>query len=83
MGFFFILATPTIMSLIQETCPENRALVNSLYMTFSFAFYSIDVLIVGRIADLFDLRVAAFVSVAITVVGLPFIFMLPKKATKQ
>jgi MFS transporter, FSR family, fosmidomycin resistance protein len=79
MSFAGILATPPILALVQETCPENRALVNGLYMAFSFIIYSVDVLIVGQIGDFFDLRTAAMISVAVVLIGLPFVFLLPKK----
>jgi MFS transporter, FSR family, fosmidomycin resistance protein len=79
LGFTVISITPVIMAIVQETFPESRALANGIYMAISFVIYSLCVLMVGRIGDLFSLRIAMGISAGLVLMGIPFVFMLPDK----
>ena len=79
MGFTALSVTPVIMALVQESFPENRALANGVYMSFSFILGSAVVVVLGAVGDLFGLRLAFTASAIITLLGLPLIFILPKK----
>lgn len=79
MGFTALSVTPVIMALVQESFPENRALANGVYMSFSFVLSSVVTLLLGAMGDLFGLRLAFTVSAVITLLGLPLVFILPKK----
>jgi len=79
MGFTALSVTPVIMALVQESFPENRALANGVYMSFSFILGSAVVVVLGAMGDLFGLRLAFTASAVITLLGLPLILLLPKK----
>jgi FSR family fosmidomycin resistance protein-like MFS transporter len=79
MGFTALSITPVIMALVQESFPENRALANGVYMALSFVLGSVVVVMLGVMGDLFGLRMAFTASAVITLLGLPLIFVLPKK----
>lgn len=78
LGLAALSVTPVIMALVQENFPENRALANGIYMAINFVLHSIAIIILGLIADQSSLRLTFIISAAMVVVGLPFIFLLPK-----
>jgi FSR family fosmidomycin resistance protein-like MFS transporter len=71
------------MALVQESFPENRALANGVYMSFSFVLGSAVVVVLGVMGDLFGLRLAFIASAIITLLGLPFLLLLPGKAPAE
>ncbi len=79
MGFTALSVTPVIMALVQESFPDNRALANGVYMSLSFVLGSVVVVVLGAMGDLFGLRLAFTASAVITLVGLPLIFLLPRR----
>ena len=83
MGFFGISITPVIMAIVLENFPDNRSFANGIYMAFNFVLMAFSTLLVGKIADLIDLRVTFFVSAALILLGLPVIRFLPKSNTHQ
>ncbi len=78
LGFCLLSTAPVIMATVQESFPENRALANGIYMAVNFISTSVVTIIIGRIGDLFSLGTAYAVSAVLILVGLPFIFLLPK-----
>jgi FSR family fosmidomycin resistance protein-like MFS transporter len=80
LGLTALSITPVVMALVQESFPDNRALANGVYMALSFTIRSGAVVIVGVLGDLFGLRLAFTVSAIIPLLGVPFIFLLPRKA---
>lgn len=81
LGLTALSVTPVIMALVQENFPENRALANGIYMAITFILRSLAILIVGLIADQSSLRITFVISAVLVIVGLPFIFLLPKSKT--
>jgi FSR family fosmidomycin resistance protein-like MFS transporter len=79
LGLTSLSVTPVIMALMQESFPENRALANGVYMALSFAIRSVVVVIVGGMGDLWGIRVAFAASAVITLLGLPFLRLLPTR----
>jgi FSR family fosmidomycin resistance protein-like MFS transporter len=79
LGFTALSVAPVVMALVQESSPENRALANGLYMALSFSLRSGVVVVLGVLGDLFGLRLAFTASAVITLLGLPFIPLLPGK----
>ena len=78
LGLLLISTTPVIMAVVQENFPENRALANGVYMCLSFLIRSGIVVLVGGLGDLFGLHTAFLISAFVMILGLPFIFLLPK-----
>ena len=81
LGLSALSVTPVIMALVQEYSPENRALANGTYMSFSFLIRSGVVVLVGAMGDLWGMRMAFIVSALIPILGLPILFRLPSKRT--
>jgi FSR family fosmidomycin resistance protein-like MFS transporter len=79
MGLTALSVTPVIMALVQESCPENRALANGTYMALSFVLRSGVVVIVGVMGDAWGMRLSFMACALITVLGLPFLLLLPKR----
>ncbi len=81
MGFTALSVTPVIMALVQESFPENRALANGIYMSLSFLIRSGVVVMVGAMGDLWGMRLAFLACGLITLLGLPFLLLLPASRT--
>jgi FSR family fosmidomycin resistance protein-like MFS transporter len=79
LGFTALSMTPVIMALVQESFPRNPALANGVYMSLSFIIRSGAIIIVGLMADLWDMRIAFAVSAVIPLLGLPFLLLLPSR----
>jgi FSR family fosmidomycin resistance protein-like MFS transporter len=79
MGFVALSVTPVIMALVQESCPENRALANGTYMSLSFLIRSGVVVVVGAMGDAWGMRLAFMACALITLLGLPLLPLLPKR----
>ncbi len=83
LGFTALSVTPVIMALVQENSPENRALATGIYMAVNFVSSSVVVLILGALGDWFGMRTPFIVSVVVSLLGLPFVFLLPKEGLRQ
>ncbi len=79
VGMSAFVANPAFLSIIQTRFTRNLSLANGVYMSSSFILRSIVVVLVGIMADLYGMRPVFVGSVLITLLSLPFIFMLPKK----
>jgi FSR family fosmidomycin resistance protein-like MFS transporter len=79
LGFTALSMTPVIMALVQESFPRNRALANGVYMSLSFIIRSGAIIVVGLMADLWDMRIAFAISAVIPLLGLPFLLLLPSR----
>ena len=77
LGVSALSVGPVIMALVQESVPENRALVNGIYMALSFVLRSGVIVVIGVIGDWLSLRSAFAVSAIVALVGLPLILLLP------
>jgi len=67
-----------MMALLQENFPENRALVNGIYLGLSFLTNAAATVILGALADGYSMRTAFTLSAAIPLLGVPLVWMLPK-----
>jgi FSR family fosmidomycin resistance protein-like MFS transporter len=75
-------ATRTVlMALVQESCPNNRAMANGMFLAISFILESGSAVVVGALGDIFGLRTAFTVSALILLVGSPLVRLLPARAT--
>jgi FSR family fosmidomycin resistance protein-like MFS transporter len=74
------LSTRTVlMASVQENYPENRALANGIYLALTFVLESGAAPILGALGDLFGLPAAFTASAVIALLGVPLIFLLPRK----
>jgi FSR family fosmidomycin resistance protein-like MFS transporter len=79
MGFVGLSVTPVIMALVQESCPENRALANGTYMSLSFLIRSGVVVLVGAMGDAWGMSLSFAACALVTLLGLPLVPLLPKR----
>ena len=79
IGFTLLSTTPVMLALVQEHAKNSPAAANGLFMMASFMARSAVVVIVGFIADIIGLRAAFFLSSFMGLLGIPFIFKLPRK----
>ena len=78
-GFTLLSTTPVMLALVQEHAKSSPSAANGLFMMASFMARSAIVVLVGFIADHIGLRATYFLSAGMGLLGVPFIFMLPKK----
>jgi len=83
LGFTTISIAPINMAIIQEHCPDSRALANGIFMALSFVIYSLNVIIIGRIGDLASLRLAFVISIVLVLLFSPAALFLPKDKRRQ
>ena len=69
---------PVCMALVQEKFPESRGLANALYLSTVFVVSSAAAVAVGALGDAIGLRTAFVISGAVTFLGIPLIFLLPR-----
>ncbi len=78
-GFTLLSTTPVMLALVQEHGRQSPAAANGLFMMISFIARSAVVVVVGFIADRIGLQAAYLISAAMGLIGIPFLFLLPKK----
>jgi len=78
-GFTLLSTTPVMLALVQEQGRDAPAAANGLFMMISFIARSAVVVVVGYIADRIGLQATYLISAAMGLIGIPFIFKLPKK----
>ncbi|MDH4208339.1 MAG: MFS transporter [Anaerolineae bacterium] len=79
LGVTVPAAHVVLMAMMQENCPDNRALANGVFLSLAFLSESIGAVVVGALADLFGLRIAFVVAAVVLLAGLPLVFLLPDK----
>jgi len=67
------------MALMQECCPDNRALATGVLLSVTFISESLGAVVLGALADLFGLETAFVVAALVLLVGLPLVPMLPRQ----
>jgi FSR family fosmidomycin resistance protein-like MFS transporter len=77
MGLTAMAIMPVMMALLSERYPENRAVVNGLYLGLSFVANAAATLVVGILADALSLRVALLICTVVPLLGLPLVSLLP------
>lgn len=66
-----------LMALMQESCPDNRALATGVLLSLTFVSESVGAVVLGALADLFGLTTAFMVSALLFFAGLPLLLLLP------
>jgi FSR family fosmidomycin resistance protein-like MFS transporter len=82
IGLTVFLPNPAFLAVIQTQFPNNRSLVNGIYMSTSFILRSLVVVIVGWLADQFGLRPVFLWSAAASLLAIPILFLLPNDNRK-
>jgi len=76
-GFSALSTGPLFLALVQDNVPNNRAIGNGIYLSISFLLRSLVLFLMGLGSDIFGLRTAYYLSVLLSFIAIPFIFMLP------
>ena len=83
LGLTVFSVAPTLLALVQESFPENRALANGIHMALTFLSGSVMSVVVGVLGDQFGLRWAFTASAAIALLGVPLVWLLPRKGLRR
>jgi FSR family fosmidomycin resistance protein-like MFS transporter len=78
LGLTMPAVNVVLMALMQETCPDNRALATGVLLSLTFVSESVGAVLLGALADLFGLTTAFAVSALSLSAGLPLILLLPR-----
>jgi MFS transporter, FSR family, fosmidomycin resistance protein len=78
VGFTAISTGPVFLALVQDHLPNNRAIGNGVYLSISFLLRSLATLIIGYFGDHLGLESAFLGSAIISLLAVPWIFLLPK-----
>jgi MFS transporter, FSR family, fosmidomycin resistance protein len=76
-GFTTLSIAPVLQAMVLEQVPEQRATANGLFMSMSFLIRSAVTLLIGIMGDSFGLEAAFMVTVVLTFLAVPFVFLLP------
>jgi len=68
-----------LMALIQESCPDNRALATGVLLAVTFVSESLGAVVLGGLADFFGLGSAFAASALALLAGLPLVLLLPRQ----
>ncbi len=79
LGMISLCVVPVGMAVMQENFPENRSFANGLYLSVLFIANSVAGLIMGGMADAMGTPQAFLWSVFICLIGVPFVFLLPRQ----
>jgi FSR family fosmidomycin resistance protein-like MFS transporter len=66
-----------LMALVQESCPDNRAMATGMLLAITFMTGSAASVAVGALGDLLGLRAAFALSALILLLGTPLVGLLP------
>ncbi|MCG6910741.1 MAG: MFS transporter [Deltaproteobacteria bacterium] len=81
-GLLLLSTTPVMLAMVQENAKSSPAAANGFFMMMSFIARSAVVVVVGYLGDMYGLRATYYLSAAVGLVGVPFVFFLkPRQAT--
>lgn len=83
MGLTAPATRTVLMALVQENCPNNRAMANGMYLAISFVLESGSAVVMGALGDLFGLSTAFLLSGVILLLGSPLARLLPASASTR
>jgi FSR family fosmidomycin resistance protein-like MFS transporter len=83
LGLTVPAAEVVLMALVQESCPDNRALANGIFMSLVFISESVGALVVGILGDLFGLRLAFAAVALVFMLALPLVLRLPREGSTR
>ncbi len=78
VGFLLFAMTPVNLALVQDYGKAYPASANSIYMTLNFVISSGIALLFGFLGDFIELKNAYYIALFMSLVSIPFVFMLKK-----
>jgi FSR family fosmidomycin resistance protein-like MFS transporter len=79
LGIFIFASTPVILAMVVEVKSDRPSFINSIYMAISFVIAAIATLLVGLMADYFNLQNTYEISSVIAFGTIPFVLMIKDK----
>ncbi len=79
LGFVTLSTHAVLLAVTLENSGANPAAASGTYMMIAFAARSLIILAVGAMADAFGLRAAYFLCAAFAALGVPFVFLVPRR----
>jgi len=83
MGITGPATRAALMALVQENCPDNRAMANGMYLALTFVLESGAAVVMGALGDAFGLERAFLLSAVILLIGSPVVRLLPGRAASR
>jgi len=83
LGFMSLAMVPIGMAIMQEPFPENRSFANGLYLAMLFLVNALAGVSMGWMCDHLGTQQAFLWSIAVCLLGIPFVFMLPGKKSEN
>ncbi len=79
LGFTTLATGPVLMATVLENAGVNQAAANGTFMAISFAVRALVILLVGFLSDQYGMRSAFMVCAGMAIIGLPFLWLIPKQ----
>lgn len=76
LGFFLFASGPVLLAMVQDLGSERPAFINSIYMTISFFFGSLAVMLVGFLGDRIGLFRTYEIIAVLSLLSIPFGFFI-------
>lgn len=83
LGITMLSTAPVMMAVVLENAGDNPAAANGTYFMLGFAARAVILLIVGALGDSYGLRTAYYWCAGFAVLGLPFVWLLPKSTSRD
>ncbi|MGB3904136.1 MAG: MFS transporter [Anaerolineae bacterium] len=81
LGLTMVPTQVILMAVVQESCPDHRAMANGLFLSLAFLTESGGAVVLGALGDLFGLPVAYTTGAVVVLLSLPLVFLLPRGGT--
>jgi FSR family fosmidomycin resistance protein-like MFS transporter len=72
-----------LMALMQEVCPDNRALATGVLLSLTFISESAAAVVLGILADALGLPIAFTAAGLVFFAAFPLVFLLPRQSAAQ
>ncbi len=82
LGITMLSTAPVMMAVVLENAGDDPAAANGTYFMLGFAARAVILLVVGALGDSLGLRTAYYWCAGFAVLGLPFVWLLPKSTRR-
>ena len=81
LGLTMVPTHVILMAVVQESCPDHRAMANGLFLSLAFLTESGGAVVLGALGDLFGLPLAFTTGAVVVLLSLPLVFLMPREGT--
>jgi FSR family fosmidomycin resistance protein-like MFS transporter len=83
LGFFLFASGPVVLAMVQDLGSDRPAFLNGIYMTISFFFGSLAVLLIGYFGDLSGLQWSYNLVSYLSFLAIPFAVLIFRYSGKK